>query len=104
MANPSQEAHETVEFFDHISIKHKCVNLYDCPDCSVGFLWETGLKIHISTVHENNVGNICPICGRILKTGAVLKDHISNMHEGKSHQDSTEKWQNHVLFERFYVE
>ena len=53
--------------------------MYDCPDCSVGFLLETGLKIHISTVH----GNIYPICGRILKTAAVLKDHISNMHEGK---------------------
>ena len=51
--------------------------MYDCPDCSVGFLLETGLKIHISTVH----GNICPICGRILKTAAVLKDYISNMHE-----------------------
>ena len=53
------------------AIKHKGVNLYDCSDCSVVFLLETGLKIHISTVHENNVGNICPICGRILKTAAV---------------------------------
>ena len=49
MANPSQEAHETVEFFDHIAIKHKCVNLYDCPDCSVGFLLETGLKTFSQT-------------------------------------------------------
>ena len=83
VANPSQEAQETVDFFDHIAIKHKGVNLYDCSDCSVGFLLETALKIHISTVHGNNVGSICPICGRILKTANVLKDHISNMHEGK---------------------
>ena len=65
------------------AIKHKGVNLYDCSDCSVAFLLEIGLKIHISTVHGNGVGSSCPICGRILKTAAVLKDHISNMHEGK---------------------
>ena len=65
------------------AIKHKGVNLYDCSDCSVAFLLETGLKIHISTVHGNGVRSSCPICGRILKTAALLKNHISNMHEGK---------------------
>ena len=35
-----------------------------------------------STVHVNNVWNVCPICARILKTATVLKNHISNMHEG----------------------
>ena len=66
-----------------IAIKHKGVNLYDCSDCSVAFLLEIGLKIHIPTVHGNGVGSSCSICGRISKTTAVLKDHISNMHEGK---------------------
>ena len=54
-------------FLNHIDIKQQGVNSYDCSDCSVEFLLETALKIHISTVHGNNVGSICPICGRVLK-------------------------------------
>ena len=59
------------------------MNLYNCSDFSSWSLLEVGLKTHISTAHGNNVGSICPICGKILKTDAVLKYHMFYTHEEK---------------------
>ena len=67
---------------DHITTKHKDVNLYDCSECSSQFLTEKNLKSHISNSHKPKVGSICPICGNMLKTAAFLKIHISHVHEG----------------------
>ena len=67
---------------DHITTKHKEVNLYDCSECSSQFLTEKNLKSHISNSHKPKVGSICSICGKILTTTARLKEHISQVHEG----------------------
>ena len=67
----------------HISTKHMDVKLYDCSECSSGFITQNGLKRHISCVHRKNVGNICPTCGKTYYSISHLKDHISYVHEGK---------------------
>ena len=67
---------------DHITTKHKEVNLYDCSECSSQFLTENNLKSHISNSHKPKVGSICSICGKILTTATALKKHISQVHEG----------------------
>ena len=66
----------------HISTKHMDVKLYDCSECSSGFITQQGLKRHISSVHRKNGGNICPTCGKYY-SNSHLKDHISYAHEGK---------------------
>ena len=66
----------------HISTKHMDVKLYDCSECSSGFITQQGLKRHISSVHRKNGGNICPTCGKYYSI-SNLKVHISYVHEGK---------------------
>ena len=53
----------------------------------------------ISTVHGIVVGSICPVCGRTLKTVAVLKDHISYLHEG----EVKFLWNHHLRFAKSRV-
>jgi KRAB domain-containing zinc finger protein len=52
-----------------------------CPECDQVFYSRSSIKNHIRRVHRQAERKVCEQCGKTLRSGVALRDHM-NMHEG----------------------
>ena len=67
-----------------------------CPQCNFVGKSEQSLKVHIGLAHKRQRrhtnagmagrrrGTACSLCGKVIKTAAALKAHMTRMHPGMS--------------------
>jgi len=52
-----------------------------CPECDSVFFNKPSLRNHVRRVHRQAERKVCEQCGKTLRSGVALRDHM-NMHEG----------------------
>ncbi|XP_013406014.1 chorion transcription factor Cf2 isoform X6 [Lingula anatina] len=55
-------------------------NLYECLLCNKQFVYKQSLLRHVERNHQSNQECVCCICGNVLSSPDVIKDHIETVH------------------------
>ena len=67
----------------HISSIHEGKKTFKCDTCDSTFAQKGLLKTHISSIHEGKKTFKCDICGAYSRTKRKIIDHIRSVHQGK---------------------
>ena len=68
------------------------IEKFDCDMCTKSFKTQTGLKHHISIIHEG-ISFKCDTCSKCFKDKNNLKGHIEIVHQGKRNKISCDECQ-----------
>ena len=67
-------------FYQFMKIR---TNLYVCEICGKRFSQNHKIKIHVTSVHENNKPFKCEICDYSFSQKITMKKHVTLVHEEK---------------------